>query len=253
MSFIIECFPSDAGGRSFQACAVVAIDVIRASTTAITAVAGNRRCFPVSSAEEAVQKRREFPECILAGEIAGLMPEGFDINNSPAEIARRSDYERPLVLLSSSGTKLMVESGTRTETYVACLRNFKAVAMCVARRHERIALLGAATRGEFREEDQLCCGWIGKELMRLGHQPDDAASRKLIEQWKDAPVSSCASGNSAAYLRRSGQMNDLDFILSHVDDIPLAFQLVGGEVVLADIPENGKKQEAVSPPERIAA
>ena len=231
----------------------MAIDVIRASTTAITAVAANRRCFPVSSSEHAFHKRREFPECILAGEIAGLMPEGFDINNSPAEIARRSDLERPLVLLSSSGTKLMVESGTRTETYVACLRNFKAAALCVARRHERIALLGAATRGEFREEDRLCCAWIGKELIRLGHQPDDAASRKLVDQWKDAPLSRCASGNSAAYLRRSGQINDLNFILSHVDDVPLAFQLAGGELVLADIPENGTKQDSVSPPERIAA
>jgi 2-phosphosulfolactate phosphatase len=189
----------------------------------------------------------------LAGEIAGLMPEGFDINNSPAEIARRSDLERPLVLLSSSGTKLMVESGTRTETYVACLRNFKAAALCVARRHERIALLGAATRGEFREEDRLCCAWIGKELIRLGHQPDDAASRKLVDQWKDAPLSRCASGNSAAYLRRSGQINDLNFILSHVDDVALAFQLSGGELVLADVPENGKKEDTVSPPESIAA
>jgi 2-phosphosulfolactate phosphatase len=253
VSFLIDCFPSDAGRRCFQDCAVVAVDVIRASTTAITAVAANRRCFPVSSAEQAFHKRREFPECILAGEIAGLMPEGFDINNSPAEIARRSDLERPLVLLSSSGTKLMVESGMRTETYVACLRNFKAVAICVARQHKRIALLGAATRGEFREEDQLCCAWIGKELIRLGHQPDDAASRKLVDQWQDAPLSSCASGNSAAYLRRSGQINDLNFILSHVDDVSLAFQLVGGELVLADVPEDGKDQDTVSPPERIAA
>lgn len=231
----------------------MAIDVIRASTTAITAVAANRRCFPVSCAEQAFDKRREFPECILAGEIAGLMPEGFDINNSPAAIARRSDYERPLVLLSSSGTKLMVESGTRTETYVACLRNYKAVAICIAGRHERIALLGAATRGEFREEDQLCCAWVGKELMRLGHQPDDAASRNLVEQWKDAPVSSCASGNSAAYLRRSGQVNDLNFILSHVEDVPLAFRLAEGELVLAEIPENSKEQETVSSAERITA
>jgi len=253
VSFLIDCFPSDAAGRCFQDCAVVAVDVIRASTTAITAVATKRRCFPVSSAEQAFHKRRDFPECILAGEIAGLMPDGFDINNSPAEIARRSDRERPLVLLSSSGTKLMVESGTRTVTYVACLRNYKAAAICVARRHERIALLGAATRGEFREEDRLCCAWIGKELIRLGHQPDDAASRKLVDQWKDAPLSRCASGNSAAYLRRSGQINDLNFILSHVDDVALAFLIAGGELVLADLPENGKKQDIVSPPEQIAA
>src|SRR5262249_17531134 len=155
-------------------------------------------------------------------------PEGFDLNNSPASVALRSDHHRPMVLLSSSGTKLMVESGMHTETYVACLRNYKATAAHVARWHERIALLGAATRGEFREEDQLCCAWIGAELCRLGHKAEDQKTRRLVEQWKDAHVQACAKGNSAAYLRRSGQLDDLDFILSHVDDVPQVFLLISG-------------------------
>lgn len=246
MSVIIDSFPSN-NECYFRDYAIVAIDVIRASTTAVTAAVTGRRCFPVASMEEALQKREEFPDCLLAGEIAGLMPEGFDLNNSPANLALRSDYQRPLVLLSSAGTKLMVQSSAFADTYVGCLRNYKAVAAHTAGRHERIALLGASTRGEFREEDQLCCAWIASELARLGHQPENSQTLALIHQWESASVRACACGNSAAYLRRSGQLDDLNFILSHVNDVPLAFQLANGELLpTAGLPEIVKEKQPVA-------
>lgn len=239
MSVIIDSFPSS-NGRYAKDYAVVAVDVIRASTTVVTAAASGRKCFPVTSVEEALQKRAELPGCLLAGEVAGIKPDGFDLNNSPAHLARRSDLDRPLVLLSSSGTKLMVESCAWGPAYVACLRNYRAVAAHIGRIHERIALLGASTQGEFREEDQLCCAWIANELMRLGHQPENQRTLNLIEQWRRAPVGACASGNSAAYLRRSGQLDDLNFVLAHVNDVPMACRLVNGEVlpitVVSEIP-----------------
>src|SRR5215472_14447841 len=182
MTVVIDSFPSR-NDMYFQDYAVVCIDVIRASTTAITAVAARRRCFPVASVEAALQLREQFPDCLLAGEVSGLMPAGFDMNNSPAELARRSDHERPLVLLSSSGTKLMVQSGMSAGAYVACLRNYQAVAAYIAGRHERIAVLGAATRGEFREEDQLCCARIAAELVRLGHEPENRQTVHLMKRW----------------------------------------------------------------------
>src|SRR5215475_6509589 len=230
MSVIIDCFPSS-NSRYLDDYAIVAIDVIRASTTVVTATALGRKCYPVTSIEAALQKRAENPECLLAGEVAGIMPAGFDLNNSPSRLARRSDHHRPLVLLSSSGTKLMVESCSSIAAYVACLRNYRAVAAHIGGRHERIALLGASTQGEFREEDQLCCAWIANELMRYGHEPENQRTLNLIEQWRRAPAKACASGNSAAYLRRSGQLDDLNFILAHVNDVPVVCQLMNGEVL----------------------
>lgn len=250
MSVIIDIFPSS-NQPYFGQYAIVAIDVIRASTTAVTAAAMGRRCFPVCSVGEAMQKRREFPDCVLAGEVAGIRPDGFDMNNSPAHLAQRFDHDRPLVLLSSSGTRLMVES-SGCDAYVACLRNYKALAAHVAR-HERIALLGATTQGEFREEDQLCCAWIANELVRLGHRTENQRTLNLIEQWRRAPVRACASGNSAAYLRRSGQLRDLNFILSHVNDVPVAFSVANGEVVPATLRPVAKPKPPLATPERLAA
>lgn len=251
MSVLIDIFPSS-NQHYFGEYAIVAIDVIRASTTAVTAAAMGRRCFPVASVGEAMQKRRQFPDSVLAGEVAGIRPEGFDMNNSPAHLAQRFDHDRPLVLLSSSGTKLMVESGGYADAYIACLRNYRAVAAHVAR-HERVALLGATTQGEFREEDQLCCAWIANELVRLGHATENQRTLNLIEQWRRAPVRACASGNSAAYLRRSGQLRDLNFILSHVGDVAMAFSLVNGEVVAAASKPIASPKPPVAAPDRMAA
>jgi 2-phosphosulfolactate phosphatase len=251
MSVLIDIFPAS-NQHYFDEYAIVAIDVIRASTTAVTAAARGRRCFPVASVEEAMQKKRQFPDCVLAGEVAGIRPDGFDMNNSPAHLAQRFDHDRPLVLLSSSGTKLMVESNGCANAYVACLRNYKAVAAHVTR-HERIALLGATTQGEFREEDQLCCAWIANELIRLGHQPENQRTLNLVEQWRRAPVRACASGNSAAFLRRSGQLRDLNFILSHVNDVPTAFSLVHGEVVAAVSKPIAFPKRSSAAPDRMVA
>lgn len=248
MAVVIDSFPSG-DARYFADYAVVAVDVIRASTTAVTAVVAGRRCFPVTSVEAAFQMREKLPDCLLVGEVGGLKPEGFDLNNSPAQLALRSDRQRPVVLLSSSGTKLMVESGaSAVAAYVACLRNYKAVAAHIAARHDRVAILGAATRGEFREEDQLCCAWIAGELARLGRQPENRQTLDLIERWEASPVLACAGGNSAAYLRRSRQLHDLNFILSRVNDVAFVIQMKDGEVVpLSTITGSAEKQPAAIP------
>jgi len=254
MTVVIDSFPSSRTDY-FLHYAIVAIDVIRASTTAVTAVAAGRRCIPVSSVEEALRMREQMPDCVLAGEVAGVKPEGFDLNNSPASVALRTDHQRPLVLLSSSGTKLMVQSSTCVDAYVACLRNFKATAAHLAGRHERIAILGAATRGEFREEDQLCCAWIASELFRLGHEPENRRTGNIAERWSTANVDACARGNSAAFLRRSGQTDDLDFVLAHVNDIPLAFRLAAGEILPIPIVTSfaGEKEHAGTSGSRLIA
>jgi 2-phosphosulfolactate phosphatase len=253
MTVAIDSFPSG-DGNYFEDYAVVAVDVIRASTTAVTAVVAGRRCFPVASVEAAFQMRREFPDCLLVGEVGGLQPEGFDLNNSPAQLVLRSDHQRPVVLLSSSGTKLMVESAANAAAaYIACLRNYKAVAAQIAGLHARVAILGAATRGEFREEDQLCCAWIAAELVRLGHQPENRQTLDVIERWGTSPVLACASGNSAAYLRRSRQLDDLNFILSHVNDVPIAFQMTDGEIVPVSIVTKSAEKQTAAIPSPVAA
>lgn len=231
-SVVIECF-QDKAEICREGYAVVAVDVIRATTTAITAVATGRRCFPVVSAEAALSLRQRLPNALLAGEVSGDLPAGFEANNSPAEIAARRDIDRPLVLLSSAGTKLIHAAKECDFAYLACFRNFAALAERLIERHSKVALIGAGTRGEFREEDQICCAWIGRELVEAGYEPENERTSSIVDRWGTAPAEACLCSNSVAYLRRSGQTRDLDFTLQHVNDLAQALQMRDGEVVIA--------------------
>jgi 2-phosphosulfolactate phosphatase len=222
---------------------IVGVDVIRATTTAITAVARGARCFLAATIEAALAQQARLAPALLAGELGGNMPYGFDLQNSPTAVAELGSVDVPLILLSTSGTGMLLAASARQVgssngsgrasgplTLVACLRNWEAQALeLVATRPDKVVLLSAESRNEFREEDRLCCAWIGAVLLDNGYRAD-SASRRLVEEWRDAPVERIADGKSAAYLRESGQVEDLDFILGHVSDLDMTFEMRDDEV-----------------------
>lgn len=227
---VIDCFPSSVA-RYVDDHVVVAVDVIRATTMAVTAVASGRRCVVAADLQDAFAIRDRLGDAVLTGELGGDMPHGFDTNNSPTELARLGNSHRPLVMLSSSGTQLMLEAGRSTSgAYVACFRNFGAVARHLVANRGRVALIGAGSRGEFREEDQMCCAWLAEILVNAGYRPVDAGTTEIIERWSGAPATACETGNSVAYLRRSGQLDDFEFITAHVDDLDIVCSIDGNEV-----------------------
>lgn len=211
--------------------ALVAIDVIRATTTAVTCVALGRSCFPVPSVEVGVALAARLTNPLLIGEVGGFMPAGFHLNNSPADLTERSDVERPVILVSSSGTRLMCAGGEGQPMYVACLRNYSAQVAYLASHHEQVALIGAGTKGEFREEDELCCAWIADGLLKAGFEVRNAGTAAAIERWRGAPVEIIRDGASAEYLRRTNQVRDLEFILAHIDDLNEVFRVEGRQIV----------------------
>jgi 2-phosphosulfolactate phosphatase len=240
-SVVIDCFPSSVS-RYRHGYAVVAVDVVRATTTAITAAAAGRRCFPVPSVNAALQLAGRLQNPLLAGEERGVMPAGFHLNNSPAQLAARTDVERPLILLSSSGTRLCSEAALCEAAFLACLRNYASTAHYLAMHFPAVALIGASSQDEFREEDQMCCAWMAEHLLASGYAAD-AKTFDIIERWRHKPADAWITNKSAAYLRTSGQSADLEFILEHVADLSDAFALRNGEVVMEDQPLPGQMRE----------
>jgi 2-phosphosulfolactate phosphatase len=210
---------------------VVGIDVIRATTTAVTAVAAGRRCFPVPSIEAAVPLAARLENPLLVGELGGNMPFGFHLQNSPLEMDRRVKLDRPVILLSTSGTALLCEAATRGVTYAACLRNVRAQAQRLIADHDRVLLLAGESRGEFREEDRLCCGRIARALLEAGYEPGNALVEQISRHWGDAPDDAFLGGNSVRYLEATGQYHDVEFILDHVDDLDQVYEIRDGELV----------------------
>jgi 2-phosphosulfolactate phosphatase len=229
-SVAIDCLSENVHPFS-EGCAVVVIDVIRSITVAATAVESGRRCFFAPSVEAAFLLAKHLDSPLLVGEMGGSMPYGFDMNNSPVEIENRKDISRPAIMVSSSGIPLLYSLRDCNSVYVACLRNYGATVKHLAGLYSRVVVLGAPTRGEFREEDQLCCAWIAEGLIKAGFVPEDNKTAVIVNLWKDKPVIACGEGKSAEYLRRSGQIKDLDFILNHVNDLNSALSIKNDEIV----------------------
>jgi 2-phosphosulfolactate phosphatase len=226
---VIDFLPESA--RAYDdSWAVVAVDIMRATTTAVTIAWSGRRCLPVGSLEAARDTAARLDRPLLVGELGGDLPEGFDLQNSPSQLERHNDLERPAVLLSTSGTRVFGEAAAAAAVYAACLRNVTAQVAHLAAHHPRVAVIGAGTKGEFRREDQLGCARVAAGLVEAGYRAEDEQTREVIERCGDAPVDACAGGRSAEYLRRTGQLADLDFILSRVDDVDAVFAFDGGEL-----------------------
>jgi len=228
-SVVIDYLPESVR-RYRPGCAIVAVDVIRATTTAITAAAAGRRCVPAPTIEAALALAQEFDHPLLAGESGGKMPAAFEMDNSPAQLVGRTDTHRPLVLVSSSGTKVIHEAAGCEGIYLSCFRSYSILPDYLDGRHARVAVIGAGSLGEFREEDQICCAWIAEGLIRRGYVPENPETTALVSRWRDAPPEACLGSRSVEFLMRTGRTKDLDFILAHIDDLHAVFAVCNGEV-----------------------
>jgi hypothetical protein len=65
-----------------------------------------------------------------------------------------------------------------------------------------------------------------------GFLPEDRRTVEIVNEWSKKPVEAWLENKSAVYLRRTGQLADLKFILEHVNDLEALFMLNNGEVIM---------------------
>ncbi len=209
---------------------VVVSDVIRATTTGTTALARGNRCIARPTVVAARQAAATLNGAVLlAGEQGGDLIDGFDPNNSPAAVDRIEG--KIIILVSSSGTRVLDAASRARDVYVACLRNVSATARAVAEGDRDAVFLAACTRGEFRDEDQLLAGWFARDLAERGFEPADDFTREVMRVWAHAAPDDMLGSASVTFLREAGHHDDLDFILGRIDDLSFPVKLVEGEFV----------------------
>jgi 2-phosphosulfolactate phosphatase len=218
-SFAIDALPERAAHYRGDH-ALVVVDVFRATTVILTALAHGHDVYPAGSVSEALSAAAELPDPVLMGEQRGLVPSGFQLDNSPAAI-ERLEGRQPIVLLTSSGTVLLRNCEGASAVYVACLRNLRATAEHLAAHEHRVALLGAGTQGEPRPEDQLVCARIGRHLEDHGFAPETERTNQELRRYRGAGLGEVIEGSvSTTWLRSVHKSDDVDFVLRHVDDLP---------------------------------
>ena len=156
--------------------AVAVIDVLRASSTIVTALKnGARSVIPVADHGTAGRLAGHLdPDvALLGGERGGERIDGYQAGNSPLEYTPDAVSGRTVVLNTTNGTGALVKASQATFLTAACFLNADAVADRLrqeAQEHGREpVLVCAGYEGRAALEDMLCAGylldkiWEGKE------------------------------------------------------------------------------------------
>jgi 2-phosphosulfolactate phosphatase len=129
--------PAELGGelRLAPTDVAIVIDVIRATTT--LAVLFDRGCARVLVAGDIPAARAhaaEHPgEYLLAGEVGGLRPPGFDFGNSPVELAAANLDGRAIIFSTTNGTRALHACAGVGAILAGSLRNVEAVCRAALR------------------------------------------------------------------------------------------------------------------------
>lgn len=142
---------------------VVVIDVLRASTTIITALSnGAREIIPVATVESAVKiSGNLFGDVILlGGERNGKMVDGFNLGNSPAEYTAERVRGKVIIFSTTNGSLALVGARYARELFVCSFVNMQTVADALWRTPRDFTIVCAGNDGVLSLEDSVCAGML---------------------------------------------------------------------------------------------
>ena len=139
----------------------VAIDVLRATTTIVHALAaGCTMVRPCAEVDEAKAVAGELPagRVLLGGERGGSPLPGFDLGNSPREYTPRRCKGMTLVMTTSNGTRAILRAAEADRVLIAGFVNFSAVCEQLRPDARPLHIVCAGGEGEPCLEDTLLAG-----------------------------------------------------------------------------------------------
>ncbi|MHB1420904.1 MAG: 2-phosphosulfolactate phosphatase [Bacillota bacterium] len=220
-----DMLPDEMPGKT-----AVIIDVLRATSTIVTALAnGCQEIIPVLTPEEAFHCRPALPEgsCLLAGERHGLLIPGFDLGNSPREYTADMVGGKSIIITTSNGTRAIKGGEAAKEILIGSFLNARAVAREIASLGNNVILICAGTLGRFSLDDFLAAGAILFRLKTIFPQADysDAAqgAAMLFASCQEDLVEILGSCVHGTKLKDLGFESDLEFctVLDRWDIVPV--------------------------------
>ena len=195
------------------------VDVLRASTTVITALGcGAIAIVPVRTPEEARARAMVIGNALCAGERGGERIPCFDLGNSPVEAQSRPVGGRTIVLTTSNGTRALLAARQASAIAMAGFVNLSAVvAWAEAERHD-ITVVCAGSMGAPSLEDQVCAGLLVDRLSARVSAPVlteiAAGSVDLARGYEKDIARLAVDSRWAQSLTRAGYAADVGMCLS---------------------------------------
>ncbi|MGH7528820.1 MAG: 2-phosphosulfolactate phosphatase [Gemmatimonadales bacterium] len=207
--------------------AVIVVDVLRATSTVVMALAaGARAVVPAASAEEAVRLTANLERggLVLAGERRLQKVPGFGLGNSPREMTPETVGGKTVYLATTNGTPALLTAQGGDPVLVAAAVNFTAVAeraRALFAERQDLVIICAGRDKQFALEDAYTAGrlikTIRKGIRKLALNDAAQVSLDLAGQqggWRDA----FAASDAARLLGDVGLAEDVSFC-AHPDRV----------------------------------
>ncbi len=206
MQIRVHLLPSLTSPQELAGCPVVVIDVLRATTTMVCALAAGANqiipCLDIAEARDIARHR--IPPVVLGGERGGRKIDGFDVGNSPTEYTSERVTAATIVFTTTNGTSALRYTTGADPVLLGAFVNLSAV---VARLSDfsLVHLLCAGTGGAITREDTLFAGAIVDRLVDAsGREADlDDPARLAHAAWLAIGDDRFAPATLAAALRQT--------------------------------------------------
>jgi 2-phosphosulfolactate phosphatase len=208
--------------RDLSAAGCVVFDVLRATSTFVTALAnGAKEIIPVCEISEALAIRRQRQDVLLGGERQGIkiQAEGidFDLGNSPREYKADKVRGKAIVSTTTNGTRALRACAGAKTVLAASLLNLGATAEFIRKaKPEKLFIVCAGTFENAALEDIVAAGALG-ELVLGGNDTLSDSAKVALEAFAQAKsdLAGVISGseNARRLLSISDLREDVEFCL----------------------------------------
>ncbi|QDR82918.1 2-phosphosulfolactate phosphatase [Sporomusa termitida] len=219
MRIDVAFLPSAVRGLDLSRTTCIVVDVFRATTSIVTAMANGCKCVtPVLSVNDARLLAREKTGALLAGERQSIKIEGFDLGNSPFDFAEASVRGQEVIMTTTNGTAAIKATAGAARTLIGSFANAGAVCHTARQCGQDVLIVCAGTDGLFSLEDALCAGCLTETLHREALPAallTDAASGALLMygQAKASLAAIGAAGRNGSRLQALGRKEDIEYCL----------------------------------------
>jgi len=151
----------------------VVIDVFRAFSTVCYAFQqGAEKIIPVASVNQALALKKQHPEYLLMGEEQGIVPDEFDLGNSPARLLSHDLTGKILVHSTTNGTKGLIGAVNAEEIITGSFCNAQAIVNYIQQQQPQVVsfLCTDAREQGVIGEDEWCARYLQNSLE---NQPND--------------------------------------------------------------------------------
>jgi 2-phosphosulfolactate phosphatase len=211
--------PEEIKNIEFAGKLVVVIDVLRASSTIVTALANGCQGFiPILSPKQAKEEAQQFEKerVLLGGEREGKKIEGFDLGNSPREYKGEVVKDKTIIFSTTNGVKTLEMVKNAHRIIIGSFLNLHAVGDYCANYRGDILIICAGKEGKYSLEDTACAGMLIDSLKNTisdTHQQSDANLTALLvyEKFNNNTLTILRKSQHGRYLENIGLEKDLMF------------------------------------------